>query len=264
MRGRGSEEEFYGLCMTNARVLDQSARRRAAAGDAVGALATCWGGDIYTAQGVLWERILGAAAATQRQMYRAADALFQGLRGESDRTAAGLDDTCADVVLQARSRLLAECDEALTAAISAAWTDVRYLAVIPAPTQTDVDTAVSVRLEGLTPAAFIARRRQGAVEAMETARSLRVRGDAAAALQAAYDGDFLGFEAYLVESSIAAGDLALQSVAVRWELATAAIEALPGLPEGFVAGVTQIRRSLGSGLAQADAARMLASLPTVS
>ena len=264
MRGRGSDEEFYGQCMANARVLDEAAHRRAAAGDAVGALATCWGADIYAAQGVLWERILGAAAATQRQLYRAADALFQGLRAEAGAHTSGVDDTCADVVRVARARLLAECDDALTAAIATAWTDVDYLAVLPAPTRSDIETAVSVRLEGLSPAAFVARRRQSATDAMSESRSLRVRGDSAGALQAAYDADFLGFEAYLVESAIAAGDTSLQSVMVRWELATAAIAALPGLPSGFAPGVAQIRRSLTSGLARADAARLLASLPTIA
>lgn len=254
-------EEFYGQCMANAQVLEQASRRRAASGDAVGALATAWGGDIYTAQGILWERILGAAAATHRQLYRASDALFRGLRAEPVGAGAAVDATCADVVRAARARLLAECDDALTEAIAAAWTDVSPLDLLPAPTQSDLTAAVSVRLQGLAPAAFIARRREASRDAMARAQELRVRGESTKALQTAYEGDFLAFEAYLVESAIAAGDLALQSVAVRWELATAAISALPGLPEGFASGVAAIRGALTSGLADADAARLLATLP---
>lgn len=257
-----SAEEFFGLCVSNARVLDSAARRMADSGDAKGALATAWGSDVFAAQGVLWERILGAAAATRRQMYRAADALFAGLRAEALGSEQACS-TCADVIELARARLLAECDVTLQAAISGAWTDIAYLGVLPAPALEDLQAAAAVRLEGMSPESFVLARRRAAEQAMADAQALRVRGDASGALQIAYDADFLAFEAYLVESAVAAGDSVLQTVTVRWELASAAIAALPGLPEAFVAGVEHIRIALCSGLADADASRLIASLPAL-
>lgn len=261
---QASAEEFYGQCLASARVLDEAARRWASSGDAVSALACAWGADAYAAQGVIWERVLGAAAAPRRQMYRASEALFAGMRAV---TAEGgpLDDavTCADVVRAARVRLLAQCDDALAEAIRSEWVDLDVLGTLTAPTESEVAAAVSRRLGGASAHVFVSARRAESEAAMGRALAQRVRGEEVAALQEAYEADFLALEGYLVESATAAGDSALFTVIVRWELVTAAITALGGVPEGFVAGVTSIRRALASALADADAQRLLAALPAI-
>jgi hypothetical protein len=256
--GKRSAEEFYSQCLANARTLEQAARAHAGAGDAVSALATAWGADVFTVQAVLWERILVVSPLPQRQFYRVADALFTGL----DRSAAPTIDrpACRDVLRSARDSLLAECDPGLRQSIAEAWSDVTYLATVEAPTAQDIDAAVQARLNGMTPGAFVARRRQEAAIAMAHAQEERVRGNTVGAIQGAYESDFLGLEAYLVESAMAVGDLSLQSVVVRWELASSAVSQLAGLPDGFSAAVNRIRDTLGSGLAEADAARLRESL----
>lgn len=256
-----SAEEFYTQCLTNARTLDVAARRLSSAMDAPNAIAAAWGSDVYAVQAVLWERILVASPVPQRQFFRVADALFDGLQAAA--SASGDQSTCRTVIRSARESLLAACDPDLRDAIEASWPDLSYMGILPAPSPDDLAAAVLQRTGGLPPEEFVDRRRREAAEAMTEAQALRVRGDAVGAIQQAYDSDFLALEAYLVESALAAGDPYLLSVVVRWELCAASVAQLPGLPEGFVSAVSRIRDALGTPLAEADAGRLRASLVPV-
>lgn len=257
-----SAEEFFEQCRENTQVLDSMARQRAAAEDAVTALALAWSADVYAAQGVLGERILGAAAGTRRRLFGADEVLIRGMRG-AQSTDVSAEPSVADAIRAARHGLLAACDESLAGALEQAWPAVGYLVSLPAPSPQSLEEHTRARLEGMSADAFVSERRRAAVEQMSHAQSLRVRGDLAGAVQAAYDADFLGLDAYLVESAVAAGDAALFSVMARWELAVASVAALPGLPEGFVPAVTRIRRAMCAAMSEADAVRLLASLPPV-
>jgi hypothetical protein len=256
-----SAEEFYSQCLANARTLDQAARRLASAMDAPGAVATAWGSDVFAVQAVLWERILVASPVPQRQFFRVADALFDGLRGAGQGV--GDQETCRTVVRAAREALLAACDPDLRGEIQASWPDLAYMGILPAPSQEDLEAAVVQRTGGVPAADFVDQRRREAFDAMAQAQASRVRGDTVGAIQLAYDSDFLALEAYLVESALAAGDDLLLSVTVRWELATASVGQLAGLPDGFVAAVHRVRDVLGAPLSEADADRLRASMAPV-
>lgn len=255
-------EEVYAQCLVNTQVLDAAARRQALDADAVSALALAWGADVYAVQGVLWERIIGAAAATHRQLYRAADALFRGLRGAAPEPTM-LEGSCADVLRVARTRLLAECDEGLADALQAVWIENSYLADLKAPTAEDVQAAARKRCRGRSALAQADALRADARAAMTRAQALRVRGDTVGALQESYEADLLSLEAYLLESALAAGDSDLLTVTIRWELAVAAIAGMDALPADFTRAVTQVRKALCSGLAESDGVRCLMSLSTV-
>lgn len=255
-------EEVYAQCIVNTQVLDAAARRQALEGDAVGALTLAWGADVYAVQGVLWERIIGAAAATHRQLYRAADALLRGLRGVAPG-AFVTTSSCADVLLQARNRLLAECDDVLAAAIATAWNDHSFLGALSAPTAEDVQAAARRRCRGRATLAHAASLRDDSRAAMQRAQGLRVRGDTAGALQESYEADLLALEAYLLESAVAAGDSGLLTVSIRWELAIAAITRVDALPADFTRAVMRMREAMCSGLAESDGRRCLTSLTAV-
>ena len=59
-------------------------------------------------------------------------------------------------------------------------------------------------------------------------RRTECAGETSAAIQAAYQGDFTALDAYLVESAVAAGDDALLTVTIRWDLAVQAVSELAG------------------------------------
>ena len=254
MADRASAEEFYSRCLSNASILDASARRFAQHGDAVSALATAWGADVYAAQAVVWERILVAAVTPQRQFFRVAGALITGLT--SSAPAQGNQPTVQEVLECSRQGLLSACDPDLRDGVRAAWSDHGHLSTLIAPDAAALAESARVRLGGLTPEAFIAHRRAEAAEAMGRAQALRIKGESVAAIEAAYDSDFRALEAYLVESAVAAGDGHLLTVTVRWELAACAVAALPGLPDGFLAAVGRIRDAIATGLGDADGSRL--------
>lgn len=258
MADRASAEEFYSRCLGNASVLDAAARRFAAEGDTAAALATAWGADVYAAQAVVWERILVAASSPQRQFFRVAEALVSGLVAAVPP--AMPDPSLRDALTSSRAGLLSAFDADLRTAVAESWPDHGYLAGIAAPGAEDLAAAALARMGGMTPQAFIEQRRSEAAEAMAQAQALRIKGESLAAIQAAYDSDFHGLEAYLVESAQAAGDTQLLTVIIRWELASHAVAALPGLPDGFLAAVHLIRDALASGLGDADGARLRQAL----
>lgn len=255
---RPSPEEFYSQCVSNAHALDAAARRLLAEGDPTAALACAWGADVFTVQAVLWERVLVAAPVPARKYFRAAEAMFAGATARPG--SAAVLTSGAEALQAGRALLLADFDADTRAEIGEQWPDPGYLRGVPVPTADELASAVSIRLQGLGVEGFVAARREEAQAAMVEAQALRVRGETAAAVQAAYDADMLAFEAYLVESAAAAGDAMLLTVTIRWELAVVALAGMAGLPEGFVAAVTAIRDALGGSMVDADADRWRAAL----
>lgn len=254
MADRASAEEFYSRCLGNASILDAVARRSAAEGNAVAALASAWGADVYAAQAVVWERILVVASSPQRQFFRVAEALVSGLAIPAPPE--GTSPSVREALASSRRGLLSACDADLRTGVEQAWPDHLYLSELPAPGPQGLIAAAHARLEGVSPEEFILQHRAQAAEAMAQAQALRIRGESVAAIQAAYDSDFHSLEAYLVESALATGDTHLLTVLIRWELASHAVAALPGLPDGFQAAVHRIREAITSGLGDADGARL--------
>ena len=257
----GTAEEFYSRCLANAQVLENAARRRAGSGDPVGALADAWGGDLNMLQAVMWERILVAARAPQRQFFLVAGALVAGLRAP----VAPSDDapTLGRMIARARERMATAFDESLTVEMAGRWPDISYLEAVPAVSDEDVAAAVVERLQGMSPRAFADMRRREAAASMLVAQTHRVRGETSMAIQLAYEADFKGLEAYLVDSAIAVGDDDLLTVTMRWDLAVQAVTELAGLPDDFSAAVTAIRGVLLAGLGEADGGRLHESLVLV-
>jgi hypothetical protein len=184
--------------------------------------------------------------------------MFAGAAGRSG--AAAITTSGAEALLSGRALLLADFDAGTRAEIGEQWPDPAYLSAVPVPTVDDLVAAASIRLQGLGVAGFVTTRREEAQAAMAEAQALRVRGATAAAVQAAYDADMLAFEAYLVESAVAAGDALLLTVTIRWELAVVALAGMAGLPEGFLAAVAAIRDVLGRSMVDADADRWRSAL----
>lgn len=254
----GTAEEFYSRCLANAQHLEAAARQRAAAGDRVGALADAWGADVSTLQAVLWERVIAASRAPQRQFFQAAEAIVAGLRSELAEPESSA--TLGRSLAQARARITTAFDEDTAREMARRWPDISYLEAVPPVTVEDLSAAVSDRLRGLTPVAFVAQRRGEAAAAMMKAQAHRVRGETSEAIQAAYAGDFGALEAYLVESATEVGDVELLSVITRWDLAVHAVSEVPGLPEDFSQAVNVVRKAMVAGLGDADGKRLLETL----
>jgi hypothetical protein len=250
----GTAEEFHGRLLASARALDRAAHAYAGNDDSVAAVATAWGADVMTAQAVLWERILIASRAPQRQYFQAASSLVGALQSEiAEGRPAG---TAGALVRTARERMAVEFDEAMRADVAEQLPDSAYLDGLPAPTGQDFAASAAARLDGGSAREYAARRRDAAAEAMARAQEARIRQDTSTAITAAYESDFNVLESYLVESAIAVGDASLLTVIIRTELVTSAITELTGLPEDFVRAVTVIRETMLAALSEADGQRL--------
>lgn len=257
----GTAEEFYSRCLANAQLLEGAARQRAAAGDRVGALADAWGADVSMLQAVLWERVIAASRAPQRQFFQAAEAVVAGLR--SALADPDVSATLGRTIAHARSRVSTAFDADTADEMARRWPDISYLEALPAVTIDDLAGVVATRLSGMSPAAFVAQRRSEARAAMLKAQAHRVRGETAEAIQAAYAGDFHALEGYLVESAVEVGDTELLTVTIRWDLAVHAVAELPGLPEDFSQAVGVVRGAIVAGIGDADGKRLMESMPPI-
>lgn len=253
---KGTAEEFYSQCLSNAQLLDRSARERAHGGDAIGAVACAWGSDVATMQAVIWERILVASRNPQRQFYQVAEVVVTAVRGDAPDDGPTLESTAEQLVRSARMRSLRAFDGGLAREVDGRWPEVSYLVSLPAFSEAQIEEAVNTRLLGENAADFVDHRRKEAAAAMLEAQARRVHGDTEGAIQAGYESDFHSLDAYLVESALAVGDAALMTVVTRWELATHAVAAIVALPRDFVAAMGVVRQAMADALGEADGARL--------
>ena len=257
-----SAEEFYSRCINQAQVLERTCREHADRSDVVAAVAAALGADISSLQSLIWERINIAPRVPQRQFFQAGEALTAALVTFGSEPLPS-DSSAAQVIRQYRARMGDSFDSALAADASHRWPDISCLEQLAAPTTVDLDESVDRRLGGLTALEFVSARRAGADTCMTEAQARRIRGAISEAIGSAFESDFLALEAYLVESAIAAGDVRLLTVTIRWDLAAHAVSQMAGLPDHFADAVAAIREAMVGGLGDADGARLLSTLTAV-
>lgn len=248
-----SVEEFYAARLSNASVLERASRGCASDGDAVGAVALAWAADVEIFQAALWERLVVVAGGSIRDFLEMAERAMTGL-GQSNGDA-------EDLVQSARNAMVESLDTGWAREVTRRWTDISYLAALPAPSRNEFLEWGASRLQGLSPSAFVTQRRAQGHDALTQALERRVKGQTDEAIRAAYAADCLLLEAYLVESALAAGDQALLSVAARWELATRGVASMESVPPDFSRAVGAIRAALARPLGDADGPRFRETLP---
>jgi len=239
--------------VTDAHVLDAAARTRAAAGDALGAIACAWGADVSMAKAVAWEYTASETSPSWRTLLTWANVII-GPRALDDIDPS--PGTIAAAVEGARRAFVASCEPALQRELAAAWMSVDHLVDLPMPTEDQVATAAADRLAGVSLPAFLAARRTRTKSLLDSAREKRVSGDARGAIQDVYEADLSAVEAYLVESAHAVGDALLLSVITRWELVSHSIAAIPSLPSSVVEAVARLRTAMATSLGPADGMRL--------
>lgn len=257
----GTAEEFHSRCLGNARIMDAAARQHANAGDAVDAVFCAWAGDVAIIEATVWERVVVTSSTPLQRFFGTAQALTSAIAQSAGPV--DVDTTAEQLLVSIRVGALAVFDGELAASVAERWSDVGYLATLPAPTFESIASSVATRLEGKSSRAYIEDRRLRSRERLLAAQELRVRGDVHAAITAAFEADFLALEAYLVESAVAASDTALATVASRYALASEAVADIPALPNDFARAVTAIRTALTTSLGEADGRRLKQALITL-
>lgn len=253
MNGRTlTAEQLRTQCAQQASVLVRASQSHAASGRVVESVAAMLAAEIASLQATLIRHLLIESKAPFFEYFELGQQLAASLSAQTQ----GQETSAAEQIRAGRTM----CAHELTPVVLEQWSDtfadLAHLERLPAVTESMLDAFVSTRLQGRTAAQLVHERRRQAQEAFLRAQAQRMQGDAAAAIRSAYEGDSRSLEAYLVESAQAAGDVHLLTVSSRWDLASAAVAELSGLPDGFVPAVEAIRRAVVTGLGEPDGGRL--------
>lgn len=254
-----SAEAVYAQCLRHARIHERASRRLAQEGQALPAVVFAWGADIALIQTGLFERVVVGRRAPIRAYFTEAEALVASLGAVPG--AAVPASSAADLQLRVREDLFSALPLELAMDITGRFPDVTYLAGLPAPTPEQLRTCGHARLGGATPHEFALARRHEAEALMVAALSAGNDGRMAAAIEQAYASDFRALESYLVDSALTAGDRALMTVELRWELVRCAMAEVPGLPDDLLEAIGVVRAAMCAGLGEPDGVRLLPRLP---
>ncbi|WP_139977517.1 hypothetical protein [Nocardioides litoris] len=226
------------------------ARRQAAAGDALGAVAATWAADLGIVQAVMWERVMFAAPDPDQQLLEITATVARAFAAAGRDAEPGDTASAAATVRAARRALAGAFEPSALALMERRFTPLAHLEALPAPTAHDVAEVARQRLGDLAPEAAVAERDQEAADCMAAARDLVRDGRPEDALALAWQADWATLEAYLIDAALAVGDTALLSVELRWALAAAETETIGSLPADLDRAVGTVRdhlvRALGS------------------
>lgn len=247
-----TREEFALHAVQSAGILAPIARTYAESGNRVAALACAWYADVSTLQGALAGIVLATEAVPQRRYFQSAAAALTELG--TPWLAAG--ERLADALHAAREGVARAVDPAVTADLSDRWIDLSVYGDAKVPSLAECEAAVRARLGDVPVETFVRTRRQQAAQHALASAQARAAGDTQGAIHEAYVADMVTLEAYLVESARAAGDTFLLTVQPRWDLVSAQITQLAGLPEEPNAAVRSLRRAMTRALGPVEGARL--------
>ncbi len=239
--------------------LSASSVHHAERGELVESVIAQIGADVANLELVSWERIVVTSPTPQVPLFEFASKVAAGLSTLSTQRLAEAPNAAAAIDL-VRESLVATVDPDLANEIASRQLSTEHLARSPMFTDTELHELVNRRLGGKSPEAFIIDARAHALALSNEARDFRLRGDTRAAISSAYRADMNSLDAYLVESALAVGDVAMLTMLTRRELAIAALGRLGAVPDDVKAAVSQVRQTLMLSLGWADGERLARTL----
>ena len=219
-------------------------RSYAARGEGRLAQLAVWAADVQALQVLLWESGLGSAPDPDAQLAAVAEAVSGSLDDHIDAPHAPA--TIRESVERARDAMVTAFDESVHVMLAERFVPLDHLDALAAPGPEEARDSRSRRLAGRTPEKLVTDLRQTAGDCMAVAVAMAEDGDLAGATYQARQADLASFEAYLVSAALGAGDVALATVDLRWDLATAADRDVPLATDDPHGDVTRFRDRLAS------------------
>lgn len=205
------------------------------------AVLAMWGADLEVLQQLLWESGLAEAPDPLAQVAAVGEAVLGSLEAAP---APGADSTARQTVEAARAAMVATFDESVHAMLEERLLPLDHLDGLAAPEADDANRSAARRLSGRTAHELAADLKTTAADCMAVAEVMLLEDDLAGALRQVRQADLASFEAYLVMAAVRAGDAALASVDLRWELAAVLGLGTQAEEEDFTATVTRWRERL--------------------
>jgi hypothetical protein len=232
-------------------------RSYAARGDGRLAQLAAWAADVQALQVLLWENGLAAAPDPDAQLAAVGGAVSGSLDDHTDAPHAPA--TIRESVERARDAMVAAFDESVHVMLAERFVPLDHLDALEVPGPEDARESRSRRLAGRTPDKLVTDLHQTAGDCMAVSAAMADEGDLTGATYQARQADLAAFEAYLVSAALASGDLALATVDLRWDLATAADRDVPLATDDPEGAVARFRDRLAAVVGPVEAPRLRAS-----
>lgn len=167
-------------------------------------------------------------------------------------------------VIEESRRAIARC---LPAEVNrASWEEglqiLHFMDLNPVAEHTQMEAVRERRLGDKSPEEYVVERRMEQASKIDEANHAWTDKNAWAAAEAAYSADLAGFEAWLVQRSIALGDTDLVQCELLWGLGCAALEQLESLPSDPLAAIYIIRSRLAWAAGPSEVVGLAGALDT--
>jgi hypothetical protein len=256
---QGSGQDFQERCFFTSEILHEVVAAKGNAGDYVGAFACAVGSDIAYFQGIMWDSLAMSSGDSLRRYFQLGEQVIRALQMPSTHA--------LESISEAVNFMRTQVEPVFTASDIHGWRDSMSdsddFINLPCPAKEELSEATTARLHGLAPSEYVRKQNQAASEISVQAFTAVNASHTDEAIRLMYASDFTALDAYLVESADAVGDHELLTVHIRWELAVCSAARIKELPQSFSQALATTRSGMTALMSENDAARFLASLPSV-
>lgn len=256
---QGTSRDLQEQCFRSSEILHEVVTTKGNAGDYVGAFACAIGSDIAYLQGVMWDSLEMSSGDSLRKYFQLGELVIQAVQIPSTHA--------LESISEAVNFMRTQVEPVFTASDIHSWresmSDSDDFINLPCPAKEEINAATTARLHGLSPSEYVRKQNQAASEISVQAFTAVNASHTDEAIRLMYASDFTALDAYLVESADAAGDQQLFTVHIRWELAVRSAAMIKELPQSFSQALATTRSGMTALMSDNDAARFLASLPSV-
>lgn len=203
-----------------------------------------WASDLKKLETLLWEHGLAGAPDPDVQLAAIGEVVAASLEAQGRQLAGDL--SVRETVEMGRTAMAAAFDESVGGLLADRLMPLDHLdACVEAEPGAETEwTGPETRLAGRTPAGMVSDLRLAAADCMAVAQVMLREGEEDTAVRLARQADAASFEAYLITAAVLAGDHALATVELRWDLAAWA-EPWPEKPSsGVVPTLSRQRQQL--------------------
>lgn len=203
--------------MTAANEYADLSRRYVAAGEPRLAQLAAWSADVHVLEELLWSNGLAQAPDPAAELALIGETIAAAI----EAAAAELGDTGPtgrEVVEVARQALVTTFDPSVHDLLTERFEDLAHLDRCPVDRAVDPIDRTEARLAGLSAADLVAELRTAAADCRAMAEVLTAGDEPDAGERMARLSDAAAFEAHLLTAAVQAGDEALVTVDLRWDL----------------------------------------------
>jgi hypothetical protein len=193
-------------------------RRHAGDGNLRMAQLAAWAGDVHVLEDLLWQNGLAQAPDPAAELAAVGESVAASVEELAHTLPAGVSLTARQVVEAAREAMVTTFDASVHGLLTDRFSELGQLDDPHEDITSDRASRTAARLDGRAADVLAAELRTAAGDCATMAGLLEAGGEPEAAQRLTGQADAAAFEAHLVSAAIRAGDDALVTVDLRWDL----------------------------------------------